>query len=265
MTNSPINLLRSLCAAAFLLGSTAHALPVIITDTTSTGATLDGSIGGGEYVGSNAGVNSGFGNVWGSSAALHLDSNASGDIQLGHAGSGFSGSNVAAIYLDTVGGGFGDTISMSDSGDFGRAAISGDGTGGGFSDLTFAAGFAADYAIAWDGVGNVNLFQLSSGAHTFITGLTGSGSVERGFNLSSIGLSAGDSFNYVVTYLNASNGFRSNEFMGDAFAGGNPGNGSVTLTTFSTFNSFDAAAVPEPNTIIPLAVAFIVLLKLRRK
>ena len=62
--------------------------------------------------------------------------------------------------------------------------------------------------------------------------------------LSDIGLTPGDSFDYVATYLNSSNAFRSDEFyQGAAFAAGNPGTGSATLTSSNTFVS----VVPEPS------------------
>ncbi|MFT5495062.1 MAG: hypothetical protein ACI9TH_000453 [Kiritimatiellia bacterium] len=47
---------------------------------------------------------------------------------------------------------------------------------------------------------------------------TGGAHEERGFTLANIGLTPGDSFNYVVTYLNPGNVFRSNELMGDTVA-----------------------------------------------
>ncbi|MFT5495063.1 MAG: hypothetical protein ACI9TH_000454 [Kiritimatiellia bacterium] len=44
------------------------AVPVTITDTTLTGATLDGLVNVGEYAGENHGVNTGFGDVGGAGA-----------------------------------------------------------------------------------------------------------------------------------------------------------------------------------------------------
>jgi hypothetical protein len=68
------------------------------------------------------------------------------------------------------------------------------------------------------------------------------------FALSDIGQLPGDTFGYVVTYLNPATAFRSDEFHGDIFPAGNSGAGPATLSSFNTF-----ASVPEPTTALLLA------------
>src|SRR4051812_45368053 len=51
--------------ASLAMSASAFAAPITITDTTSGTATNDGTINSGEYVGSSAGINGGFGNVIG--------------------------------------------------------------------------------------------------------------------------------------------------------------------------------------------------------
>lgn len=235
--------------------------PTTITDNTAGTATKDGTINVGEYVGSSNGINNGFGNVIGSGSSLHIDSDNSGNLSIGLESGGGGLNDAAVIYIDvdgTDGGGFNSTSGFTDNADALRAAISGTGTDAGppSSDLTFASGFNADYAISFNS-GFAGLWELvNGGSHIFIDdlGITPSGSAAAGawemggFTMANIGLSAGQSFNYVVTYLNPGNAFRSNEFHGVAQStvpGANPGTSATNLVAgdFNTFHSFD----PTPN------------------
>ncbi len=232
--------------------------PTIITDNTAGTATKDGTINGGEYVGSSIGINGGFGNVIGSSSSLHIDGDNTGNLSIALTGGGDDLNDVAVIYIDVdgTGSGFNTTSSFNDATDAHRAAISGQGTTSGTSDLTFAAGFNADYAIAFNAA-FAGLWSLTNGgSHGFIVdlGITPSASVSAGawemdgFTLANLGLSPGQSFNYVVTYINSSNAFRSNEFHGVAqstVSGGNIGSAPISLAAgdFNTFHSFDPTPI----------------------
>lgn len=248
----------------------ASANVVTITDTTTAGSTVDGTVGGGgdNYAGFGTGINSGFGNVWGSGAQLHVDSDTAGNIYFGFVRGAGGFNDTAVIYIDSVSGGFADTTSLEDQADGGRSAISGD--GGGFqSEITFGASFRPDYAIAWDGSGNANLFQLVAGGNNSNVFVQGLGLVTNGLQggegsilMSSIGITPGGSFTYVATYLNSGNAFRSDEVMGQtALAGGNVGQNPLALA--NEFNTF--VTIPEPSTMILGAVGAIGLLIARRR
>lgn len=191
--------------------------------------------------GSSSGTGGGFGSVIGNGSTVNVTTTEAGDVNMRlfrGAGQLF---DVAIIYIDSVAGGVTNTSQINDIGDPGRAAISGNGFGGEFSDLGFATGFGADYAItletAFSGV-----FGLNAGAnHTFVSSASTDGPRTAGdasfgvaFNLSQIGLTAGDSFRYVITYLNGGNAFRSNEFHGVASGpADNIGNNTFGIGNFN--------------------------------
>ncbi len=243
------------------------AMPTSITDTTAGTATNDGTIGGGEYVGSSLGINSGFGNVIGDLSELFIDSDTGGAVNLGLRTGGGGLFDAVVIYLDVTPGGFGDTTPFDDIADGLRRAISAtDGTNR--SDITFAPGFEADYAIGIEqnfaGVWSL----VGGGSHTFLTsanltptGNPSAGEFEIDFDLSTIGLSPGDSFDYVVTYLNSGNAFRSDEFHGVASSTvppGNPGQNPTTLAS-GDFNTFTSVA-PSDGVRAPAMAPVTVLL-----
>lgn len=263
-------------AAALCVGVPASAVHVgTITDTTPGSATNDGTIGGGEYAGFSNGINTGFGDVIGASSELHLDSDTSGSLHLGIRSVGAFNDN-AVIYIDSVAGGLADTTTIEDIGDGGRAAISGDALDGvsGESEIFFAPGttegstFLADYAIAIDG-GFAGLFAINGdGTLTFVASgdMNVSGSDrEFDFTLGDIGLAVGDSFDYVGTYLNSGNAFRSNEFQGvvnqsPAFDS-NIGQNNVVLADgdYRTFVS-----VPEPASLALVGLGGLMMIGRRR-
>ena len=233
--------------STFLLVSPVAATPGTITDTTTGTATNNGTVNVGEYVGSTVGINNGFGNVIGSASQLHIDSSHTGALNFGliTGALAFGGNDAMVIYIDTDNGasGFADTSGFTDMADNCRRAISGfDGTNR--STLTFATGFQADYAICIDN-GFAGLWELvNGGSHTFVTTVNRTTSAANNFEMNltmaNLGLTAGDSFRYVATYLNSASAFRSDEFHGvTAFAGGNPGQNPATLAAgdFITFNS----------------------------
>ena len=213
----------SLATVAFF-AAPALATPATFVDTTPGTAVKDGTVNPGEYFDSTVGIGAGFGNVIGSAAELHVDSDAFGSLNFGLVRGTGGLFNDVVIYLDTVPGGFATTATFDDNADGLRQAISGlgfDGTNR--ATLNFASGFEADYAIAFFS-GFAGLWQLAgTGSHDFLAdaGLAGGGDANNPFfefsvSLADIGLSPGGTLRYVATYLNGGDGFRSNEFHGVA-------------------------------------------------
>ncbi|MBC8170779.1 MAG: hypothetical protein H7X77_03880 [Anaerolineae bacterium] len=250
-----LTLLAVISSILLLAQFTVSAAPTVITDTTATSATNDGTINVDEYIGCTAGVSTGFGDVIGATGQLCIDSSETGALNLGLiVGAGDLNDSVV-IYIDSVEGGFGSTTNFTDEGDGLRKAISGKDTGTDpirSSVLTFATGFTADYAIAFSQDFG-GLWQLAeNGSHTFIdsvsltpTGTNTSAAYELNLTLEDIGVSQGGTFTYVATYL-AQSAYRSNEFQGAAGPFDGPENGDnygwnpVTLAAgdFNTFISF---------------------------
>ncbi|MBX7212706.1 MAG: ExeM/NucH family extracellular endonuclease, partial [Thermoflexales bacterium] len=242
--------------------------PVTITDNTATTATRDGAIGAGEYVGYSCGINNGFGNVIGSASKLYVDSSDTGALNFGLTTGGGGLFDTIVIYIDSVAGGFTDTLQFQDNADNHRAAISALGTNGpGRADITFASGFGADYAIAING-GYAGLWQLAAGgANALVWKATlnqnpasGAATMEwDGITLADLGLGAGQSFRYIATYLNPNDGagvYRSNEFHGVAQStvpGGNIGIAPVILAAgdYNTFIPYTAPTPTPTNTPTP--------------
>lgn len=270
--------LLTLLAAGALIPLSASATPITIVDTTGTGATNDGTIGGSEYVGSSSGINTGFGDVIGAASSLHVDSDNLGGLFFGIArGPAVNFNDVGVIYIDSVAGGFSDLVALNDNSSRFDAAISGDGEFGDFSDMTFATGFQADYAIAFDSGGAELFLLVNSGAHTSLGALTynsSGSSLEFDTTLGNIGLGVGGSFDYVATYINSGNAFRSDEFHGVAAStaasgnigsNGNPGGGGGSIALANgDFNTF--VSIPEPNTALLLGIGLgaVLLRRMRR-
>jgi hypothetical protein len=229
----------------FLLASPVWATPATITDTTTGSANNDGTVNPGEYVGFTNGINSGFGDFIGVTSQLHVDSSHTGALNFGLISGGGAFNDLVVIYIDTDNGatGFADTGGFTDFVDPCRIAISGN-NGTTSSTLTFATGFRADHAIcispAFSGVWEL----VNPSSHTFVTGLTRNAVApnhhEIDLTMANLGLTPGDSFRYVVTYL-SNTAFRSNEFHGVATGNfpANIGQNPVTLPdgSFITFNS----------------------------
>jgi hypothetical protein len=258
----------------------ANAAPVTIVDVTPTSATNNGAVGAGEYVGYSVGINSGFGNVVGSASELHIDSSDSGALHLGLRRGLGTFNDEAVIYIDSAPGGFADTMTLSDTQDTLRGAISGNAIyPGDNSELTFAPGFAADYAIGFnEGFGG--LWKLAAGGNNSLQFLrsvnlnplnqSSAAALEMDLLLSDIGVAPGGSFRYVLSYMNAEDFglFRSNEFHGVSQAtvpGGNPGRTNLALAAgdFNTFQSY--AAIPEPASAGLIVVAGLAGMALTRQ
>lgn len=253
------------------MATTASAQLVTITDTTLGTSTRNGTLGATEYGNLSffsTGIGSGFGNILGSNSRIYFDSSYStGALNLGVQLGGGSLFDAGVIYIDSVSGGLGGTSTIEDTSDGGRRAISGDG-GGNQSELTFASGFLADYAITLQDSFS-GLFKIEgSGALTFVATLnltpTGTPALQQREGellLSQIGLVAGDSFRYVATYLNPNDAFRSNELHGHGgTVGSNIGQNPFTFDNFNVFVS-----VPEPTSMALLGLGLAGLLIFRRR
>jgi hypothetical protein len=207
---------------------------------------------------------SGFSGFLGLGSATVSESPA-GDITFAQTVGGPNGpsldGNVTVFYIDSVAGGFSDTSTFTDTGgttmNADHVAISGFNSSNQREMVTFAPGFQADYAVAFQD-GYLDLFQLVSGdTLTYLTGIGHNGGDPLSFTFpaSSIGLSATQGFSFVGT-MTASNAYRSNEAIGDiGNVTSNPGFGSAI--TFNNFETF--APAPEPSGGLALLVGAAVL------
>ncbi|MDB5325038.1 MAG: hypothetical protein JWM57_607 [Phycisphaerales bacterium] len=228
------------------------------------------------YAGNGA---TGFGGPVGQ-GSLAVTDNGAGNVTFaftpsaGHP-SGLDGNNLV-IYLSTGAAGLTDTQSLTDTGtphgsDNGHTAISGYNNFNNGGDVTpsrtviaFPTGFQATYAFsfanAYDG-----LFQLPTDNSGNLAYITGAAPVANNntltMPLSTIGLTQGQSFSLVATYLDGSSAYRSNETIGDALingtatsltAVGNPGFNN--LITFTTSRTYSTTAVPEPGSLAVLTI-----------
>jgi len=213
----------------------------------------------------NGNGNGGFGGVVGNSS-LEIVSLADGTLNFTWTRGTGNFNDALVIYIDSVAGGFGDTLSFNDQADPLRRAISG--ASGGTTGLdantrsivTFNTGFTADYVFAAN-TGFGGLWTLTSGGNNSLIFNTATGFAPTGdnaaatytwsFNVADIGLTAnsGESFKFVGTYLNADNSFRSDEAFGFSIAGGNPGAGGIGNypNTIAT-SEFTFQTIPEPST-----------------
>ena len=224
------------------------ASPTVIVDTTPTGATADGTVNPGEYVGSSTGINSGFGGQL-SPGPLHFDSDSSGNLQIGLEFPWIQ--DMVTIYFDTTPGGVAGTDVLTDNADWYQGAISALGyyvNDGG--DLFFAPEFEADYAMSIDYDG-AELYEIATGtlvhAGTPTFGFSGGyDAYEIELPLTMMGMTAGASFDYVASLGSPWYGIgysRSDEFHGVAASTvppGNPGIASVYLASgdYNTFTTF---------------------------
>ncbi len=191
--------------------------------------------------------NTGFGGVVGPGSLVLSDD---GTTLTGVFTRGAGALNDALVlYLDTRPGGIASTSVLADNMDLGRRAVSGfDGTNR--STVTFPTGLEPDFGISIQN-GFVGLFELVPGAAlTYVTtgNLVVSGSTYTfDFSFAELGR-MGSTINFVGSYLNASNVFRSDEAFGPGVPPGNPG-----YTTIGFSGSLSYALPPLPVTLTRLS------------
>ena len=218
--------------------------------------------------------NGGFGGTVGQSPSdLQIESLADGTLNFTWTRGPSDFNDALVIYIDSVSGGFADTASFNDQADTLRSAISGASGGNTGVDantrsiLTFNSGFEADFAFAAN-TGFGGLWTLVSGGDNSLTFNVATGFAPTGdatastytwsFNVTDIGLTAnsGQSFDFVGTYLNGNNSFRSDEAFGFAITGGNPGNGGIgSYPNTIAGSEYTFTTVPEPSTYALLGLA----------
>lgn len=146
--------------------------------------------------------------------------------------------DILVIYFDSETGGLANTTTINDDLDGGRAAVSGN-SGANASEVTFPAGFTADYGLAWGSFGSA-LFKLTPGGSNSLTFVSfNSSPSSRTIPKSELGITGPTAFKFVATYISAT-AYRSNEALvqniGDgAEVGGNFGYNPIT---FSASNDF---------------------------
>lgn len=203
--------------------------------------------------GLSAGINAGFGNAVGANSTLSVTFDTVSQVNwiLTPGGGNLDNANAVVIYIDADNDdtGYADTKSFFDTGsaffDELRAATSAT-NGTERADVTFAPGFLANYALVFNSGFGVS-YRLDEFGHQFINTIHGEGFGSGGpyhfsHALIDLGLAPGDSFRYVLTYLDPIGTFRSNEFHGVADSSvpdANIGFDDVTLAEgdFNVFRS----------------------------
>ena len=220
----------------------------------------------------NGNGNSGFGGVIGT-GTLNISNNDTGNLAFTLNKGAGSFNDAIVLYIDSVAGGFGDTLSFNDQADPIRQGISGasGGTTGADANtrsiVTFNTGFTANYAIALNN-GFAGLWGLTNGGNNSLTFIAGANLAPTGtatsatytwnINVTDIGLTinSGQTFKFVGTYLNPDNSFRSDEALGFSISGGNPGAGGIgNYPNTIAASEFSFQTVPEPSTYALLGLA----------
>lgn len=176
--------------------------------------------------------NAGFGGAVGQ-GNMALDSNTAGDVRITFTRGPGEVFDLMVLYVDAIPGGEPSTDQYTDQGDASRVAISGI-SGSNRARLTFPDPMRPDFAIAYSPNFGGYLFRLTTnGSHQHsatvaATSTSSSVTNDFNFNLGQIGLSAGDAFDFFVTYL-SDTAYRSDEYLGPLVTSGNTGYSPVTL------------------------------------
>ena len=238
-------------AAAFMLSLSARAQTVSTT-----------------YVGNGA---TSFGGPLGKSSLTVSENKGTGMLTFSFT-PGTSGFNNIAFYIDSGSGGVTSSTQIADTGgsgtgvtnaDAGQISISANSNVTGQAHVNFAAGFAANFALALDSAGDANLFALSPGnteAFTFSANYTvptaATGPYVFSLPSTAIGLAAGKgSFTFVADLSNSNadgNGdgafYLSNETIGTSAVTVNDGSANAGNKGTLVFSGSNTFAVPEPGT-----------------
>lgn len=183
----------------------------------------------------------GFGGVLGTGSFTFSDNGTTISGVFTKGAGGFN--NTGVLYIDSKAGGITSTANLTDAADGGRRAVSGfDGTNR--SLVNFPTGFRPDFALTFE-AGFFGLFEIvENGSHTFVVSANridnGNGTYSFGFSLANIGVTTGNAFSFVGTYLNSDNAFRSNEALAPSDAPADPanvGNGTLTFTAAAQYPS----------------------------
>ncbi len=219
----------------------------------------------------------GFGGAIGAGTLTLTDD---GTTVFGSLSTGATIDNALVLYIQSAPGGFSSTAGFNDSGDQLRSAISGytatgNGGGPGQSVMTFASGFAPNYAIALQPDNGVNfggMWQLANGGANSLpfvtsvnlspTGTDAQGAYTFSFSLASIGLTpgAGQSFELFGTLVSDS-GYRSTE----AIAGNDVGTQGWNPFSQTAFATYTTTLIPEPGTISLMGLFALGAVAFRRK
>jgi hypothetical protein len=219
------------------------------TDTSDVdGATVNGSIGVGEYNGFEyIGGGTGFGGPLGS-GRLYFESNAT-TLFVGADIAGGLGSNIIAVFLDSRSGGFSSDATMGDTADGGRAVASKL-----TRDVQDNFPIAADFVLEF-GNGFTNVFELTTGSLNFIAptsagtgGNAGAGSREASIPLATLGLNQGSTVGFFAVLISDTQ-FSSNEGIPATGFGANPGFGTGGPVTWPNHHNF-VVAVPEASPLL---------------
>ena len=197
-------------------------------------------------------------------------------------GGNFALNDDLVVYIDAQSGGYTDTSSFTDTGngnDRLRKAVSGY-NGTTRAQVNFGSGFGADYALAISpGAASFASFYTLNSSSGFLYGSdntngslnvtpnntnNGNGTHVYTFTFSNALIGNATSFNFLSTYLNGNDAYRSNEAIGNSItdiatgnsngtvAAGSPGAGSAGGSLGSDTAFLDGiqtfTVVPEPGT-----------------
>ena len=191
--------------------------------------------------------NTGFGDVIGNSNLNINDDGTTITFTITKGTGGFF--DALVLYFDTgITGRTAIDSNVEDNADPLRRAISNGNDQGNGTIINFPAGFEASHAIGLDAsfgglwsipaagmVGDNGLIFIDSANSDLVDANQAICSVS--IDWAELGLTGADSFDFVGLYLNAGNGFSSDEGYGDGIPSGNPGGGTITYSTFNSYSN----------------------------
>ncbi len=229
-----------------------------------TGATVNGTIAASEYNNntySYTGGGTGFGGALGN-GTLYFESDTSNLYIGANIAADIGNNNIIAIFLDTKSGGFSNDSTLTDTSDGGRGVASKL-----TRDVQDNFPINADYVLEFGKTFSV-VFELNTGTLNTVThssaGSGGNGSAggrEASIALSFLGINPGQNVDFFAVLISESR-FSSNEGIPNPGIANNPGfdnsaNGGGAVT-WSNFNRFTTAAIPEPSAALAIPVALVI-------